>query len=351
MSSIDPHTLSRDPIRRRTNMKRMMIRITAIAMLFAALIFPAPKANAQYINGGFIKGANLPWLDGAYSTYLGNDPHNWGWGVGYNSAHMQRYLQDMHNMGVTVVRLWVNQDDMGCYIDGNGRVTGVQSTFWNNLDNTVWLAGVTGVKLYITCNNGRTDFLTDGNKEWAYLNNCFGPMVSRYWHNPNIFAFDIMNEIDACVGGPDGNWGSGASWAQAQNMVRDFANVIHSRDNTRKCSCSVGWHGYSNVWRLKGCNLDFYDFHLYNDWPWVPSASSLGLDRPVYIGECGQSSNWWDDNIQNNCIATALSRAKANGYAGVGVWAYQYPGCSDKYTLVYSNGSWRPVCYTIHNFN
>ncbi len=94
------------------------LRIATIAILFATLVAPKP-ANA------LVKGANLPWLDGSYSTYLGIDPHHTDWGCQYNSAHMNQYLADMHNMGITVVRLWLNQDDQGCTIDGSGNTTGV----------------------------------------------------------------------------------------------------------------------------------------------------------------------------------------------------------------------------------
>lgn len=331
-------------------MKKSIVRIVSALVLLAALVLPAAKAQAQYINGSFIKGANLPWLDGHYSYYLGLDPHHTDYGVAYNSAKMLQHFKDMRAMNITVVRLWLNQGDQGCTLDSNGRVTGVTSTYWTNLDDTMHSAGLAGVQLYLTLNGGRADFITDSAKQSAYINIVLKPMVARYRGNSHCFAIDIMNEIDGVVGGPDGNYGSGPTWSQAQSMVRNFANAIHSADSGRKCSCSVGWHTWNNVHYMKGCNLDFYDFHIYNDAPSFPKASSLGMDRPIYIGECGQSTNSWSDSIQNSSMSKALSSAKANGYAGVGIWAYQYAGCTDKFSMINSNGNWRPVCTTIKNF-
>ena len=328
-----------------------LLRTATAAMLVGMTLTASVPAKAALINGSFIKGANLPWLDGAYSDYLGLDPHNPSWGIYYNSAHMNQYLADMHNMGITVVRLWVNQNDMGCNIDGNGYVTGVTSTFWSNLDNAVQLAGNNGIKLYITLNNGRADWLYTPAMANAYKNNCLIPMINRYRGNGNIFAIDLMNEIDGVVGGSLGNYGTGPTWAQAQAYISNFASAIHSADSGRLVSCSTGWHQWYNLSYFKGLGLDFYDFHNYTDVPSFPSASSLGMDKPIYIGECGQANSSWNDSIQNTCEQSALSSANSGGYAGVGIWAYQYPGCTDKFTMINANGSWRPVCTTIKNFS
>jgi hypothetical protein len=46
-----------------------------------------------------------------------------------------------------------------------------------------------------------------------------------------------------------------------------------------------------------------------------------------------------------------LNSAKSGGYAGVGIWAYQYPGSPDFHSMINTNGSWRAVCFTIQNWN
>ena len=71
----------------------------------------------------------------------------------------------------------------------------------------------------------------------------------------------------------------------------------------------------------------------------------------VYIGECGQGTAVWDDAIQSTCELDALNSARSGGYAGVGIWNYEYPGSSDYLAMVNTNGSWRAVCYTIQGWN
>ena len=330
---------------------KQLLRTATAAMLATMALAAGVPGHAQFINGAFIKGANLAWLDGAYNTWIALDPTETGWGCAYNSAHMNQYLADMHNMGITVVRIWINEGDMGCTIDGSDNVTGVTSLCWANLDNCVQLAGNNGVKLYVTLNNGRSDWLDNPSQANAYKNNALIPLIQRYKGNGNIFAIDLMNEIDGVVGGSEGDYGSGPTWAQAQAYISNFASAVHSADSGRKVSCSTGWHQWNNLSYFKGLGLDFYDFHYYGDTPAFPSAASLGMDKPIYIGECGQGTQSRNDSIQNTCEADALSSASSQGYAGLEIWAYDYPGSTDIFAMVNANASWRPVCTTIKNFS
>jgi hypothetical protein len=313
------------------------------------------RASAQLLpinsTNTFAKGANLPWLDGQYDHDIGINPLHSGWGCSYNSAHMNQYLADMHNMRITVVRLWLNENKQGLLLDGNGNVTGLNSTFLTNLDNIIQLATQNGIYMYLTLNGGDPDWVTNTTKQASYVNNAVTPLATRYKGNKHIFAYDVMNEIDGVVGGSLGNYGSGATWAQAQAYITATVSAIHSADPGRLATCSTGWHQCHNLGYFLGLGLDFYDYHNYQDTPSFPTASSLGMDKPIYIGECGQSTTYWDDSIQNTCELDALNSARSGGYAGVGIWAYQYPGCSDYYSMVNTNASWRPVCYTIQSWN
>lgn len=306
------------------------------------------NAPPQFINGAFIKGANLPWLDGNYNTWIGIDPTEVSWGCGYNSAHVKEYFTDMRRMGITVVRVWINQGDEGDTIDSNDYVTGVTPLFWANMDDCVQQAAATGVELYVTLNNGRSDWLENPDQAAAYMNNALIPMIQRYKGNNAIFAIDLMNEIDGAIAGDTGNWTTtGATWAQAQAYIQTFAVAVHNADPGRLVSCSSGWHAWNNLQNFKGLGLDFYDFHQYDDTGYIPPASSLNMDKPIYVGECGQSTAQWDDSIQNTAERNFLTNAQDGGYAGIGIWAYSYPAGNDYHQLINSAGSWRPVCYTI----
>jgi hypothetical protein len=181
------------------------------------------RASAQLLpinsTNTFAKGANLPWLDGQYDHDIGINPLHPSWGCSYNSAHMNQHLADMHNMGITVVRLWLNENKQGLLLDGNGNVTGLNSTFLTNLDNIIQLATQNGIYMYLTLNGGDPDWVTNTTKQASYVNNAVTPLAIRYKGNKHIFAYDVMNEIDGVVGGSLGNYGSGATWAQAQAYI------------------------------------------------------------------------------------------------------------------------------------
>jgi Cellulase (glycosyl hydrolase family 5) len=324
-----------------------------LALLLLALDGQPAVAQLLPINGvnTFVKGANLAWLDGQYDHDIGINPLHPQWGCYYNAAHMNQYLGDMHTMGITVVRLWLNEGKQGLLLDGNGNVTGLDTTFLNNLDNIIQIATQDGIFLYLTLNQGDADWVTNTTKQTSYINNAVKPIAARYAGNPHIFAYDVMNEIDGVVGAPDGNHGSGATWAQAQTYISATVFAIHSSDPGRLATCSTGWNQWYNLGHFKGLGLDFYDYHDYEDVPSFPTASSLGMDKPIYIGECGQASSvLWDDAVQNNCELAALNSAWSGGYAGVGIWDYEFPGSPDVRSMVNPDASWRPVCYTIQNW-
>jgi PKD repeat protein len=335
-----------------TSMKKHLLR-TAVVALLAAIAFTATgPANAQLINGSFIKGCNLAWEDGAYNTWLGLDPTEPGWGIAYNSAHLNSHMASMHSMGITVLRVWVNEADMGDTINGSDYVTGVTSTWTANFANMVQLAANNRIQLYVTLNDGRSDWLENPAQAGAYLTNALIPLINTYKGNTNIFAIDLMNEIDGVVQGPLGNYTStGATWAQAEAYISTFAAAIHSADPSRKVTCSTGWHQWYNLSYFLGLGLDFYDFHNYQDTPSFPSASSLGMDKPIYIGECGQGTDEWNDSIQSTCELDALNSARSGGYAGVGIWDYEYAGSSEIWSMVNTNGTLRPVCNVIQGWS
>ena len=180
-------------------------------------------------------------------------------------------MANMHNMGITVLRVWVNEADMGDVIDGSDNVTGVTPTWTANFANMVQLAANNNIQLYVTLNNGRYDWLTNSAQAASYLTNALIPLITTYKGNTNIFAIDLMNEIDGVVQGSLGNYSTtGGTWPQAQAYITTFAAAIHSADPTRKVSCSTGWHQWYNLSYFRGLGLDFYDYHNYQDTPSFP---------------------------------------------------------------------------------
>jgi hypothetical protein len=334
---------------RLTSIMKHLVRTAIIALSATTALTTAVPARAQLINGSFIKGCNLAWENGIYSTWLGLDPTEPSWGIDYNSADLNSYMANMHGMGITVVRVWVNESDMGDEIDGNDYVTGVTATWNANFTDLVQLAAQNGIRLYVTLNNGREDWLVNPAQAGSYLTNALIPLINTYKGNTNIFAIDLMNEIEAVVQGSLGNdTTNGATWAQAQAYITTFAAAVHGADSSRLVSCSTG-HRH-NLAYFMGLGLDFYDYHDYEDTPSFPTVAELGLDKPVYIGECGQATAEWNDAIQSKCELDALNSAALGGYAGVGIWDYAYAGSAEVTAMINTNGTLRPVCSTIRNW-
>ena len=340
----------------------------AVALGCAALMLLASnlRANGPYLNGSsFIKGANLPWFENSaasagYYNDIAANPHYPGSGCIYNSAQVNGYLVDLHKMGVTVVRFWLNTGDQGCTLNGNGYVTGVTTLFWTNLDNLLYLAGSNGISLYLNLSEGRADWLTNPAMANAYKTNCLIPLVQRYKGSTNVFGIDLMNEIDNWVADPVmGNpWiSSGATWAQAQAYMTNFSAAVHQTDSNRLVSCSQVYHGWSNLPLWKGLGLDFYDFHEYADTISLPPVASLNVDKPVFIGECGQANAdlTWSDSLQTACELEALNSGYTGGYAGVSIWSYALPDWQTtdfiQYGMLNTNGSWRQVCYAMQTWS
>lgn len=300
---------------------------------------------------GFIKGANLAWLDGHYSYYLGYDPHHEDYGLAWNATTMNAHLQDMHNMGITVVRLWLFQDDQGCNLDANGNVTSVTSTFWSNLDSTVQFAQNNQISLYLTLNNGRADLQENSTLLTNYINNAVVPLVNRYKGNQAVWAIDMMNEIDGTVAGDTGNYTTtGSTWAEAQNYMKTVASAIHNADPNRLVTTSSGWHSWTNLDEFKGLGLDFYDYHQYADNGYIPTAASLSMDKPIYVGETGQATDSFNDSTQNTAIYNFFNDGRTTGYAGVGIWDYDFAADGNYLQMLETNGSWRTVDYTLQSF-
>ncbi|MDH4257541.1 MAG: cellulase family glycosylhydrolase [Candidatus Aminicenantes bacterium] len=363
----------------------------------------------------FVFGTNLPWLDGQFDHDIGPNSQHPEWGVAYDREHLKAYFLDMKAMGAHFVRIWLWENAEGLLFDDNGRVSGVHEIMWENLDDLMALAeefdlpvywclisGLAGIGeerlqriapvkdifpwqnigqletllnhthklsckerlLSIQKNLGfipsgirstpLANLMASAEARQAYIENALVPFISRYSGNPHIFAIDIMNEPEADVAGPRGNWSDeGIDWDSMRTFIAQCTAAVHSTDPSRLVSCGSGWHNEENVrdGYYRGLGLDFYDIHVYRDDGWLPSSSSLNLDKPCLIGEFGQRTDIWDDTLQNTADTQLMNNAWDLGYAGCLVWDYNYPGAVEVHTLLYPDGQWRPVCYSLKEFD
>lgn len=73
-----------------------------------------------------------------------------------------------------------------------------------------------------------------------------------------------------------------------------------------------------------GTGVDSYDIHVYNDAGTLPTAAGLGLDKPVVLGEFGESTAQGDAH-QATVVQNFLTNAKNGGYAGAWYWSLGGP--------------------------
>jgi hypothetical protein len=235
-----------------------------------------------------------------------------------------------------------------------GWIYDVDDTFWANMDDFV--LGVLAehdVGLYLTVFSA--NFF---NKEAyralgaeiirhpeSFFANAVIPLLERYGDSGVIWAIDCMNEPEALIAAPNGNraeWG--VSWEEMQAFLGYCADMVHLH-SLIPVSAGSGWHDWKNVEQgyYTGLGFDFLDFHHYADAPVTPSVEALGVDLPVIIGECGQSTREWDDDLQLAAVRGCFSRAIEGGYAAAFSWYYDYAGSLNHHAHLEADGSWRPV--------
>ena len=328
-------------------------------------IFKTDKENSWIEFHGeknFIHGINHAWLDGKYDHDFALNHLHPSWGVEYNASHVENYLSDMQNMGAKVVRLWLMEGLEGLVFDSSrNKVTDLRPELLTNFDDFLKRCKNHGLFCYLCLtdtflNVGERNYLsilTDEQRMNSYLENAVRPIAQRYGNNPNIFAFDIMNEPESDISGNNGNWTpNGVSWQQMQNFLSKNVQVIKEEAPNLLVSAGSGYHGLENVTAgfYSGLGLDFYDAHIYDDNGNFPSFNSLGLDLPCLIGEYGQASGSWNDELQRSVTQNLINNSFNNDFAGELIWQYNYPGCSEIYTLINSDSSWRPACFEIQDF-
>lgn len=219
----------------------------------------------------------------------------------------------------------------------DGRVTGIDSTFYRDFDVLVasaerqgvllipvlldfgWCARpsiVSGVQL-----GGHADVIRDAEKRRSFLDNALRPLLERYGRHPAIFAWEVCNEPEWIIAdNPDafrGNYDL-VSRVEMRAFVQSCAAYVHSFSPTQLVTVGGARRKWVRDWM--GCDLDFYQFHWFDHFrfdepfPWAP-YDELGLDKPCLIGEVPT------DNTRYT-LKDFIDAAEDGGYAGVMFWSY-----------------------------
>ncbi len=317
----------------------------------------------------FTFGVNLAWLDGQYDHDFGKNEV-----LGYDfrsyddeqkKANLDAYFKDISEMGAHIVRLWLFERFEGLQFDSNGKVKGVDEGLITNIAEVLNVAekynlylyiclmdtwGVTvHAQQYVSKLNG---IIVNEEIRRSYIDNAVKRFISDTRLKTNrIFAIDIMNEPEGMY---SSIWRRDIEWADIIKFINECADAIH----TVNIKASCGFQRYQTLLDSKDGlkNLDFYDYHELNDDGDLVPYSSLMLDKPCIIGECGQKSENYDDEVYDKVVAKFLDNSWKNGYAGCFLWYYNYKGydvndSNNRYSLITSDGKWRRACYALVDFH
>jgi hypothetical protein len=308
----------------------------------------APSNNTISWNGGnwFLSGVNYPWKQ--YAADFGNG----GWGHLADYSGVQSDMATLGNEGVHFLRWWVFGD--GRYdplFDGTGKITGLDSQFFADLDTELQYAANNHIYLDLTVLDtsimntasfsggvqlgGHGNIMTDSTVQQSFLDNALKPLlqhIAASSYKQNVLCYDIINEPEGDLkplAWPLNFWGNGGAPVDGpfvQTFVKNCASYIHSYGGGAYATVGSAEPQFVSYW--KGLGLDFYCLHYY---PWMdfggaagsglPTYASLNLDKPCVVEEFAnfgdasyglndtnpQSANWYLNTIYNLGYAGELS--------------------------------------------
>ena len=180
------------------------------------------------------------------------------------------------------------------------------------MENAVNLgSGVTG--------GGHGALINNGAGGQALERNVVLPILQHLAGNSAVFSIETMNEPESCIaddGDVNSSCGTPVSLANFNAWTSMVAADVHKTDPGMLVT--VGSASSNWVKRYAGDGLDYYELHSYND-GYAPSvkslpASSLGLDKPIVVGEYPAGSA--------ATFKTSMDDYWDEGYAGAWAWSF-----------------------------
>lgn len=288
----------------------------------------APLNRVSWLGGDwFALGYNYPWHQ--YNYDFGSDQYA---NVRYYYTTIAGQLAELKTNGTRVTRWYVlNNATAYPLFDGQGRVSGLPPTLYQNFDDMLALASAQNLYLIpvlldttLTEASGgapRRTLITDPAVRQSYLDNALKPLLQRYGTHPNILAWSIINEPDwSTEGVHQDSQHVSIPYATMQEFIRQNVQYVHTYA-TQAATLDGGGLPWLSKWA--GLGLDLYLVHWY---PWIDqywpesspytrTAASFGLDKPILITEFATGATQYT-------VPQSLDRFYANGFAGALAWCY-----------------------------
>lgn len=313
----------------------------------------------------FLIGYNEAWFAGNFGT---------DYTTGWDLAHVQKTFDGIAKAGGHVVRLWLWEVPQGITLaDKAPRTRSVSPELIEHLDTTLAEARKRGLWVYLTLLDANTiarfveplhtygvNLLNNtAGEQDAFNANALAPVLAVLdAHKDNVFAIDVINEIQAAYKNgvfPDSTNGPRA-------FIQREVAFIKAKSPWVKVTASAGWpddffktgaqYDIANGF-YSGLGLDFYDLHVFADSGTFTGATAVcnraAVDGvTVYLGEFGQGSNAVDDTVQYSATASFLNNAKALCFKGAFAW--RYDAAELKWAYVRPDGSHRPAVSVMQVF-
>jgi hypothetical protein len=281
----------------------------------------------------FFLGVNLPWL-----SYGGDFGANaWQPEGGVARSELQRRIDEtfaqLAGSGFSTVRWWLLGDGRaGLRVDGDGRLVGVDDSFFADVDAGFEAATRRGIRLVPVLvdflwfdpartvdgvqTGGRAGLVTASESRWRLHDTVFTRIFERYRRHPAVYAWDLMNEPEWATRGL-GTFvpGRGISLEDMELFLRELVALGHDWSTQ---PLTVGLASASGLKLVRKLGLDFYQVHWYDSVektsPLRRPVSELGLDRPVFLGEFPTRGSAVPP-------AAVLRAAHEAGYSGALAWS------------------------------
>lgn len=271
----------------------------------------------------FLKGANLPWVH--YGIDFGANAWRPDGGVARSEerAQLEQVFTQLAAVGVQYLRWFLFCDGRaGIEFSPGGRPLRLDDFVFRDMDAALEIAGRHGIRImfvlldFLWCDpvtasrgvqmGGRAHVIADGGRRDALLTMVLRPLLERYGDEPQILAWDVINEPE---------WIETIDAADLRAFLVESVGLIHASTSH---PATVGSAGVRWRDRYMNIGLDFYQVHWYDGLKHQPSLetpiSRLGFDRPVLLGEFPTKGSRRD---REDIVETA----RLAGYSGAFYWS------------------------------
>ena len=268
-------------------------------------------------------GANLPWVH--YGIDFGANAWRPEGGISQpeERAEVERAFAHLTAAGVRYVRWFLLCDGRaGITFSAGGRPQGLDDFVFRDIDTALDIARRHDVRImfvlldFLWCDpasatrgvqmGGRADVLADEEHRRSLLDVVLRPLLEQYGDEPQILAWDIINEPE---------WIKTVEPDVLRSFLVESASLVHS---VTSHPVTVGSAGVRWRERYSDLDLDFHQVHWYDSLKHQPALDTpvdqLGFNRPVLLGE-------FPTRGSKSTFDEIVASAREAGYMGAFYWS------------------------------